>query len=61
MESRSGTKNSVNERNTDYLLALEVILLRLFKLNINLKPLNKSLVLFSSASKLPSMPSFCSN
>jgi 5-methylcytosine-specific restriction protein A len=34
MESRSGTKNSVNERNTDYLLALEVILLRLFKLNI---------------------------
>ncbi len=34
MESRGGSRNSVNERNTDYILALEVILLRLFKLNV---------------------------
>lgn len=34
MESRSGTRNSVNERNTDYILALETILSRLFKLNV---------------------------
>ncbi|CAC9517914.1 hypothetical protein [uncultured Gammaproteobacteria bacterium] len=34
MESRGGAKGGVNERNTDYLLALEVILLRIFKLNI---------------------------
>jgi hypothetical protein len=34
MESRGGAKGGVNERNTDYLLALEVILSRIFKLNI---------------------------
>ncbi|CAB5505481.1 hypothetical protein THERMOT_2160 [Bathymodiolus thermophilus thioautotrophic gill symbiont] len=34
MESRGGTRNSVNERNTDYLLALETILSRLFLLKI---------------------------
>lgn len=34
MESRGGAKHSVNERNTDYLLALETILSRLFKLNV---------------------------
>ena len=34
MESRGGTRNSVNERNTNYILALEVILSRLAKLNV---------------------------
>lgn len=34
MESRGGAKNSANERNTDYTLALEAILSRLFTLNI---------------------------
>lgn len=34
MESRGGTRKSANERNTDYILALEAILSRLFKLNI---------------------------
>lgn len=34
IESRGGAKNSVNERNTDYILALEAILSRLFKLNV---------------------------
>ncbi len=34
IESRGGAKHSVNERNTDYILALETILSRLFKLNV---------------------------
>lgn len=34
MESRGGTRNSINERNTNYILALEVILSRLVKLNV---------------------------
>ncbi len=34
MESRGGTRNGVNERNTDYILALEVILSRLVELNV---------------------------
>ncbi|BAS67129.1 HNH endonuclease [Bathymodiolus septemdierum thioautotrophic gill symbiont] len=34
IESRGGTRNSANERNTDYILALETVLSRLFKLNV---------------------------
>ena len=34
MESRSGAKKSVNERNTDYMPALEAILSRLFKFGV---------------------------
>ena len=49
MESRGGAKGSQNERNTDYSIALEVILLRLRQLNV---PSIKIYVVSSNALKI---------
>ncbi|SMM98697.1 restriction endonuclease [uncultured Candidatus Thioglobus sp.] len=54
MESRGGTKKSANERNTDYILALEAILSRIFKLNV--KTIRVFLVSRNALKIWPSMP-----